>query len=192
VNDRAWAAVYDAFMWPLERAYLGALRRKLIAGAQGRVLEIGAGTGASLQHYPHPAFDAVLADPEIAMLRRVRGSVPRLAAAAESLPFPGSSFDTVISMLVLCTVGDPERALAEVRRVLRPGGRLLLMEHVRSADPRAARMQSRLTPTWMSIARGCHLDRDTEATVRRAGFVIAHSERRVPLRLLPIVLITAL
>ncbi len=191
MNARVWAAVYDAFMWPLERAYLGELRRRLLKGAQGRVLEIGAGTGASLEHYPNAAIDAILTDPELAMLHRVPGRVERVAAAAENLPFPSRTFDTVISMLVLCTVADPGRSLAEARRVLRPGGRLLLMEHVRSRDAAAAHWQARLTPAWMRIARGCHLDRDTEAAIQRAGFTISEVERRVPLRLLPLVLIVA-
>lgn len=110
--------------------------------------------------------------------RLTRGEV--VEAPAERLPFPDDSFDTVVCTLVLCTVDDPDRAIAEVRRVLKPGGRLLLIEHVRSHDPRIARWQDRVTPLWKRIGHGCHPNRDTAAALARAGFVLELEAWRLP------------
>ena len=197
MNGHLHAALYDAVLWPAERLYLGRRRRELLAGVQGRVLEIGAGTGANLAHYGHsgrpghPGKDArvVLSEPDWAMLRRARrGGMLAVLACAERLAFAAGSFDTVVSTLVLCTVTDQARVLAEIRRVLRPGGHLLLLEHVRSADRSTARLQARLTPTWKKLARGCHLDRDTEAALAEAGFRMQSIQHLVPVGILPLIL----
>ncbi len=191
MNGHLHAALYDAVLWPAERLYLGRLRRELLARVQGRVLEIGAGTGANLAHYGHPGKDArvVLSEPDWAMLRRARrGGALAVLACAERLAFAASSFDTVVSTLVLCTVTDQARALAEIRRVLRPGGHLLLLEHVRSSDRPTARLQARLTPAWKKLARGCHLDRDTEAALVEAGFRMQSMQHLVPVGILPLIL----
>ncbi len=192
VNDRLYAALYDAVMWPAERFYLDRLRRELLSLARGRLLEIGAGTGANLPHYGGD-LRLVLSEPDDAMLRRARrNSAPAVRAAAGQLAFADASFDTVVSTLVLCTVPDQAAALAEVRRVLRAGGELLLLEHVRSSDPTTARLQARLTPGWKKLVRGCHLDRDTAAAVVESGFRIQSLRRLAPVRILPLILVRAI
>ncbi len=183
------AAVYDLVNARFERAHGAALRRRQLARARGRVLEIGAGTGANLPHYPDAIEALTVSEPNEAMLRRARRrqrDVSRpatlLAASADRLPFADGSFDTVVCTIVLCTVPDQAAALREVRRVLRPGGQLLFAEHVRSDDPRGARWQDRLERPWRAIADGCHPNRDTGAALRRAGFEIEIAERgRLPM-----------
>jgi ubiquinone/menaquinone biosynthesis C-methylase UbiE len=139
-----FAAVYDRLTAGAEAAGLSKRREELLAAARGRVLEIGAGTGANLAFYPAAVQSLTLAEPERPMVKRLARRVAgqtRIAsivdAPAEQLPFPDASFDTVVVTLVLCTVTDPARALGEIRRVLAPGGRLLFLEHVRSDDPQS-------------------------------------------------------
>src|SRR5215210_5440442 len=129
--SRFTAALYDPFFWVAERAGMAARRRALVGQAHGRVLEIGAGTGLNVRHYPD-GLDLVLTEPDEAMAERLR-------ARAEALPFADDSFDTVVSTLVLCTVPDQPAALREIARILRPGGRLLFAEHVRSDSARWGR-----------------------------------------------------
>lgn len=162
------AAIYEPFLWLGERRGMRTRRRRLLAGASGRVLEIGAGTGLNLPHYPGDIEELVLAEPVEEMAERIDVSVRDddlpvsvVQTPAEELPFADGSFDTVVSTMVLCTVTDPARAIAEIRRVLRPGGRLLFCEHVRSDSPRMARWQDRLAGPWASFAEGCRCDRDT-------------------------------
>jgi ubiquinone/menaquinone biosynthesis C-methylase UbiE len=171
-GSRFTAAIYDAFLWCGEARGMRERRRRLLREARGRVLEIGAGTGLNLRHYPDEIADLVLAEPYQPMANRLErrlstsGRVARVVVApAEALPFEDGTFDTVISTMVLCTVADPERAMAEVRRVLRPGGRLLFCEHLRSDSARLARWQDRLAPVWARLADGCRCDRDTLATI---------------------------
>ena len=165
--SRLTAALYDPFFWLAERAGLAARRHALVAQARGRVLEIGAGTGLNAPHYP-PGLELVLTEPDEAMAVRLRSRVATLGrpatvviAGAETLPFPDDSFDTVVSTLVLCTVPDQAAALAEIQRVLTPGGRLLFLEHVRSDSPRWARWQDRLNGPWRAFADGCNCNRST-------------------------------
>ncbi len=176
-EHRIFAAFCDLLARRSERGPMGARRRELLREASGRVLEIGAGTGVNLAHYP--GLQALtLVEPDGAMRRRL---APRAAAApfpvevldapAERLPIEDASVDAVVSTGVLCSVDDPPRALAEARRVLRPGGRLLFIEHVR-AEGRAARWQDRLTPVWRRLNAGCHPNRDTLAAIRAAGFAV--------------------
>jgi SAM-dependent methyltransferase len=162
------AAAYDPVLWLGERAGMAGRRRRIVAGATGRVLEIGAGTGLNLSHYPDAVGDLVLTEPDEGMADRLEKRVRESGRAAtvvrtsaEELPFEDRSFDTAVSTLVLCTVPDPARALAEVRRVLRPGGRLLFIEHVRSDSPRLARWQDRLEKPWAAFAEGCRCNRRT-------------------------------
>jgi ubiquinone/menaquinone biosynthesis C-methylase UbiE len=182
VSVAGWifAAVYDRFTAGAEAAGLSKRREQLLAGAAGRVLEIGAGTGANLAFYPGNVQRLTLAEPERPMARRLarrvashRRDAEIVEAPAERLPFPDGSFDTVVSTLVLCTVADPPRALSEIRRVLAPGGRLLFIEHVRSDDPRLARWQDRLNGLNQVIAHGCNCNRATLDAIRAAGFTIA-------------------
>ncbi|HVN59686.1 MAG TPA: class I SAM-dependent methyltransferase, partial [Gaiellaceae bacterium] len=149
------APAYDRFSRGNEEAGVRALRQSLLADATGRVLEIGAGTGANLPHYNGNIESLVVTEPEPPMLRRLqraaRDQMPSakvLRAPAEDLPFEDDSFDAVVSTLVLCGVDDQPRALREARRVLRPGGRLLFLEHVRSDDPGLARFQDRMN--WLN------------------------------------------
>ena len=181
---RLFARVYDRAMAASEAAGLSERRAALLAGAGGRVLELGAGTGVNLGHYPAAVGELVLTEPEEPMLRRLTERAARLAppatvvrATAERLPFRDASFDTVVSTLTLCTVGDLPAALEEVRRVLVPGGRLLFLEHVRADDPRDARHQDRLTPIWRRIGHGCHPNRDTLAAIAAARLPVHDLER---------------
>jgi ubiquinone/menaquinone biosynthesis C-methylase UbiE len=182
LRDRIFAAGYDPLSARWERQHGAQLRRKLLAQAKGRVLEIGVGTGLSLEHYP-PVEELVVADPSEPMLRRARRraaetgrNIKVIQASAEELPFDGASFDTVVSMVVLCTVSDQRRVLAEIRRVLRPTGTFLFSEHVRSEDPRRARWQDRLEPIWRVVANGCHPNRRTLDAIRDAGFDVSDVE----------------
>jgi SAM-dependent methyltransferase len=176
---RIFAGIYDHVMAKTEHAGLGAHRQALLAAATGDVLEIGAGTGTNLLYYGEGARTLTLTEPERPMARRLqkrilehRPDAKLLRAPAEDLPFNDDSFDAVVSTLVLCTVDDQPRALRELRRVLRPGGRLLFIEHVRSDDAKLARLQDRLMPINLRIAHGCHCNRPTLDGIRNAGFEV--------------------
>jgi ubiquinone/menaquinone biosynthesis C-methylase UbiE len=167
--------VYDLLSRSAEKGELGRRRRELLSGLEGTVLEIGAGTGLNLPHYEH-AEKVVAVEPDSSMAKRLprrvaEASMPVeiVAGSAEALPFPDGGFDTVVVTFVLCSVGDPAAALAEIRRVLAPGGRLVLLEHVRG-DDRLARWQDRFTPLHRKVAGNCHLNRDTRQAVAEAGF----------------------
>ena len=175
-----FAAAYDRLTAATEAAGLGERRARLLEQARGRVLEIGAGTGTNIRHYPQAVAALTLAEPEAPMARRLRQRVAQagrpvevVEASAEGLPFPDSSFDTVVSTLVLCTVSDLPKTLAEVRRVLTPGGRLLFLEHVRSDDPKVARWQDRLNGLNRIVAHGCNCNRSTLESIGSGGFSIS-------------------
>jgi ubiquinone/menaquinone biosynthesis C-methylase UbiE len=171
---RVFAAAYDPFLSVAERRGLAALRAEVLADARGRVVELGAGTGLNVRHYPSVG-ELILTEPEPAMVKRLqrRAAGARvLQAPAERLPFEDASVDTVVSTLVLCTVPDLESALAEIRRVLAPGGRLLFLEHVRSDSARLARWQDRLHDPWRVFAGGCHCNRATLAALSTSGFAV--------------------
>ncbi|MDQ3740822.1 MAG: class I SAM-dependent methyltransferase [Actinomycetota bacterium] len=180
---RIFASLYDRMLASTEEAGLREHRRALLARASGRVLEIGAGTGLNLEHYGDGVTELVLTEPEEAMARRLRARLDRgevVAAPADRLPFPDDSFDTVVSTLVLCVVPDQQRALAEIKRVLKPGGRFLFLEHVRSHDAKIAKRQDRLTPLWRHVGHGCHPNRDTAAALTAAGFRLELESWRLP------------
>jgi len=158
-------------------------RTKLLATAEGSVLEIGAGTGFNMPYYPAAVSAITITDPLDGMLARASKraakegkEVVATQASAEELPFEDGSFDTVVGSLVLCSVGDQERALAEIRRVLRPGGRYLFLEHVRSEDPARARSQDRWEGIWKTVCFGCHPNRDTLTQIGSA-FAVEEVER---------------
>lgn len=181
-GHRLFAACYDRLAGPVERAVLGPRRAALVGPLTGVVLDVGAGTGANLPHF-RDAERVVATEPDPAMRRRLaaRTSSSRVPvqiadAGAEDLPHPDATFDAAVCTLVLCTVGDPVRALAEIHRVLRPGGLLIVLEHVRGTG-RHARWQRRIDPVWTRLMAGCHLHRDTGAAVRAAGFVPETEER---------------
>ena len=170
--------IYDAVCCLCERGGFGRWRRWLAGGARGRTLDLGCGTGRNLPLLP-PGTRTVALDPSPETLRRARRrapAVPLVRARAEALPFRDGTFDTILSGLVFCSVGEPPRGLAEVRRVLRPDGELRMLEHVRATTPWRARMQDVIQPAWTWIAGGCHPNRDTEAAIARAGFRV--DERR--------------
>ncbi len=182
--DHVFAAVYDRIMRRGEERGMRKKRRKLLAQARGRTLEIGAGTGANIGLYPEAVEELILAEPFEPMRRRLQRKLAAsglhastLDASAESIPLPDDSLDTVVSTLVLCTVDFPDRALAEISRVLRPGGQLLFIEHVRSGSPRLARWQDRLEAPWRRFGAGCRCNRDTLATIGATGF--AHTEEEI-------------
>ena len=166
------AFIYDISLAISERRGMAARRGELLASARGRVLELGAGTGLNLRHYPDDV-DLVVSEPDPGMRARLKRRAGRdvtvVDAGAESLPFPDDSFDTVVSTLVLCTVAAPDVALAEVRRVLASGGRLLLIEHVRAEAPRLARRQDRFAGLWHACAMGCRCNQPTVELLERAG-----------------------
>ncbi|MGN6216466.1 MAG: class I SAM-dependent methyltransferase [Solirubrobacterales bacterium] len=171
-ESRFTAALYEPFLWLGERLGMAARRRQLLAGARGAVLEIGAGTGLNLRHYPAGLEELVLVEPGEPMadridLSRAPEGVPTriVRAPAEQLPFADGTFDTVVSTLVLCTVFDPARALAEVARVLKPGGRLIFCEHVGADSGWRRALQRRSVRPWAAFADGCRCDRPTLATI---------------------------
>lgn len=176
--DRAFATLYDPVMAGSEVRGLSRWRASLLSDLQGDVLEIGAGTGLNLAHYPVDA-QVVLTEPNPEMREKLVDRVESrdhpwevVDAAAESLPFEDARFDAVVSGLVLCSVTDPQRCLAEIFRVLRPGGRFAYIEHVGSDHSVVHGVQRAIEPLWKVAARGCHLTRDTESLIRDAGFLL--------------------
>ena len=180
LRARVFARFYDRVLAPTEEAGLGELRRELLSSAGGRTLEIGAGTGVNLDHYPQGIEAVVLTEPDRHMAAKLRSRLASRArdafievveCPAESLPFPDSSFDTVVCTLVLCTVPDPEATLTEVSRVLKPGGRLLFIEHV-LGEGGTARWQRALARPWAAVACGCRCDRPTATTIAASPLVL--------------------
>jgi ubiquinone/menaquinone biosynthesis C-methylase UbiE len=182
LRTKFFALTYDRQIAKSEQAGLRAFRQGLLAEAKGHVIEIGGGTGANLPFYG-PAVEALtVTEPELPMLRRlerkVREQAPAtkvLRAPAEDLPFDDDTFDVAVSTLVLCGVDDQPRALRELRRVLRPGGQLLFIEHVRSDDPHRAHSQDRMN--WLNrLVVCCDCNRPTLGSIQEAGFTITQVE----------------
>ena len=192
---RFFAATYDRLMAKGERGELGARREAVVGRAEGRTLELGAGTGLNLSRYGAGVSELVLTEPFEPMARRLReraaaeAPVPAevVEAPAERLPFDDDSFDTVVATLVLCTVDDQAATLAEVERVLKPGGRFLFFEHVRAETPGLARAQDVLHGPWFFFGHGCHDNRDTVAAIRASGLEIEDLERGEVAEMPPIV-----
>jgi ubiquinone/menaquinone biosynthesis C-methylase UbiE len=174
--ERPFAAAYDRVLASAERAGLAARRRELLGDLRGHVLEIGAGTGLNLAAYGPEVTRLTLLEPSAPMADRLRARVAGsdrdaevLLAPAEALPLGDDSVDAVVSTLVLCTVDDVERTLAEVERVLRPGGRLVLLEHV-LGDGALATVQRVLAGPWRVVGHGCRLTRDPRAALDARGW----------------------
>lgn len=170
-----FAALYDLVTAPMEWWRLRSARRRSFGGLSGTVLDLGAGTGPSLPHFSS-ADRVVAVDPDLARLRRAgrrRQAAPThlVAAEGERLPFRADTFDAAATALVLCTIPDLGRALAELDRVLVRGGRLAFIEHVR-LEGRPGRLQDILAPAWKVIAEGCHLNRRTVDRLRQAGWEV--------------------
>ena len=189
-----FAAGYDRFMAASEKAGLADHRETLLSSALGRVLEIGGGTGANLPFYGSGVSQLVVAEPEHPMAARLERKlhgyrIPTqvVRAPAERLPLDDASFDYAVATLVFCTVPDPARALAETRRVLKPGAPLLFIEHVRSEDPGLARWQDRFRRPWSWFGYGCQCNRRTVELMRVAGFSISDLRQEELPKALPIV-----
>lgn len=191
---RMFAAAYDRGLRATEENGLGEMRRELLAGASGRTIDVGAGTGVNIGYYPDAVTELVLAEPGPHMARQLREKLADsgreavvVTAPAEDLPFESCSFDTAVATLVLCTVPDPVAAISELSRVLEPGGRLLFIEHVRSRDPGSARWQDRLERPWRFLADGCHCNRDTLATLSASRFEPEDVEHGAMPKALPLI-----
>lgn len=180
---RAFTEIYDRGLKATEEAGLREIRRRALADATGRTVDLGAGTGANLPLFPAAVSELTLVEPDPHMLKKLRtrieaGDPPTsvVQAGAEAMPFADASFDTAVFTLVLCTVPNPAAALAEAARVLRPGGKLLFVEHVRSQEPGLARWQDRLERPWRFLGDGCHCNRDTAATLEASPFAVERLE----------------
>jgi ubiquinone/menaquinone biosynthesis C-methylase UbiE len=188
VGGRLFARMYDRSIAGAERAGLRAHREALLASAHGEVLEIGGGTGANLPFYGRSVESLTMTEPEVPMLTRLKRRVQAetdgpptivLRAPAEDLPFEDDTFDVAVSTLVLCTVSDQPRALRELRRVLRPDGRLLFIEHVQADEAKLARWQDRLNDINRVVAHGCNCNRPTLGELARAGFDVTQVEHTI-------------
>lgn len=191
-GHRWFAAVYDRMMASAEKGFMKDVRREIAGGATGRVLEIGAGTGANFTYYTDSATTVTATEPDPFMARKARKraqdadrQVDLREAPAEVLPFGDETFDTVVCTLVLCTVKDPAAALGEVRRVLRPRGQFRFYEHVRYDHAFGALWQDIATPIWRWVGAGCHPNRDTERAIKDAGFVVQTIDMTKPVPAVP-------
>lgn len=199
LSDRFQAALYDRVTAPIERKWLGDIRRELISGLTGRVLEIGAGTGANFQYYS-PQAQVTATEPSLHFFKRALAKLPSAQARIElqeanahALPFDADAFDAVVATLVFCTIPDPRRALDEIRRVAKDQAPLVLVEHVQAKTSGRRLIQNLWNPCQKVLAGGCNVNRDTEATLRAAGFRI-DEVRELPteMMVLPHLLIRAI
>jgi ubiquinone/menaquinone biosynthesis C-methylase UbiE len=187
------ATIYDGMMRGSEEACLGAWRAELLRELSGSVLEIGAGTGATLGLYPKSVTRLVLCEPDPHMRKKLQAKaganakVEILPFSIENWTFADQTFDAVVCSLVLCSVRDQKAALAQIRRVLKPGGRLVFLEHV-AADgkPNRLKWQGRIEPVWKHLMGNCHLTRRTEAEIQAAGFHIERVQRESMRKALPV------
>jgi ubiquinone/menaquinone biosynthesis C-methylase UbiE len=186
--------MYERISAEAEQRGTAAHRDRVLAGLSGRVIEVGAGNGLNFGHYPHSVTEVLVVEPEDRLralaekaAAQARVSVAVVAGHAGALPAEDGEFDAAVASLVLCSVGDVAAALAEIRRVLRPGGQLRFLEHVRSSVSWLGRAQDVLTPLWSRVGGGCHLNRDTAEAIRAAGFTIEQLDRiyYAPLRFMP-------
>ena len=190
-GHRWFAAVYDLMAAPEERRFMGDVRAELAGGTQGKVLEIGAGTGLNFPYYRNDA-EVIASEPDPYMRQRAqrrlaesRKRIDLREATAEELPFESDSFDSVVGTLVMCSVPHPQRALAEIRRVLKPGGEYRFYEHVRYENAFGAFWQDAVSPVWRWFAAGCHPNRNTVQAIKDAGFSITQLEKTKPLPPVP-------
>lgn len=173
-----FAAFYDTVMKGLEEKKFGAIRRSLLDKASGRVLEIGSGTGVNFPFYRNAEkVDAIEPDSHMVLRSQIRlkdAKVPIVIhqQSAERLDFPDDTFDSVAATLVLCTIPDHRKALEEIKRVSKPGARLLFFEHVKMPQQPLAKMQDFLNPVWKTVCAGCHLNRETLSDIKEAGIRI--------------------
>lgn len=182
-----FARGYDRITARMEQQWLGEARSQLLAGLTGTVVELGAGTGANLEHYPDTVDRLVLTEPTAAMRDQLRARLARherqfevevVDATADRLPLPDGAADAVVSTLVLCSVPALGPAVAEVRRVLRPGGEIRLIEHVAADGGWEQRLQRALDPAWTWLEGSCHLDHETRTALAAGGFDVGGLEVR--------------
>lgn len=196
IKQKLGVFLYERMMKGPEKAGLQHWRRELLEEARGDVLEIGIGTGANLEHYPKQVDKLIAVEPNPEMIRNIdldafggSGPVEVVQGFAGDLPLDDESVDTVVITLVLCSIPDVARALAEIRRVLRPGGRFLFLEHVASCEEKVQKWQDRLDPLWNYLTGDCHMNRHTEEAIEEAGFEITDCIRepmpKTPLLLRP-------
>ena len=185
------ARFYDSSMKEIESLCFSDWRSELLSDVRGDVLEIGSGTGVNLVHYPDSINSLVLTEPDKHMLRLLnqtikQGQANKISVAntraenfsADNLEFPDNSFDSVVSTLVLCSVSSQAATLSEIRRVLKPEGKLYFLEHVVATDrPRLIKWQRLIQPFWRHMCGNCHLTRDTESSITRAGFIFEKIDR---------------
>jgi ubiquinone/menaquinone biosynthesis C-methylase UbiE len=172
-----FARLFDRFAAKDEERGQAELRRELLTGLSGRVVEVGAGNGLNFPHYPAAVDEVVAVEPEAYLRERAAEAAQAApvpirvtAGLAGSLPLEDASFDAAVVSGVLCSVPDPEEALSDLRRVLRPGGELRFYEHVRAPTPRRARLQDAADLVWPRLMGGCHPNRNTLAAIERSGF----------------------
>jgi SAM-dependent methyltransferase len=184
VRHPVFARLYLRISAAAEAAGAAEHRDRLVDGLAGRVVEVGAGNGLNFGHYPSTVTEVVAVEPESHLRRAAEEAAAGSAVLVQvvdgtstSIPLPDAAVDAGVASLVLCSVPDQAAALAELRRVIRPGGELRFYEHVRASDPGWARWQRRVDPVWTRIAGGCHLTRDTQAAIEGAGFVVESSDR---------------
>lgn len=174
---KIFADLYDLVMAPLEKRGISRIRKKLISGVEGQVLELGGGTGANIPFYsskkiaslsiiePNPHMLAIARD----KARNIHFPIEFYEGVGESLPFVDNQFDHVVATLVLCSVDDPEKVFQEMKRVCKPEGKIILFEHVRTSSSTLAFLQDILTPAWKRLCDGCHLNRDTARLMKESG-----------------------
>lgn len=191
-----FAAVYDRMIAPAERGFMKDVREEIAGGASGRVLEIGAGTGANFAYYP-AGLEVVATEPDPYMMRKAetkagdsKARIELKQASAAKLPFDDASFDTVVGTLVMCSVDDQTQALTEVRRVLKPTGEYRFFEHVRYENPIGALSQTLIEPLWGWVGAGCHPNRKTVDSIRDAGFAVTRVEVTMPTPPIPPMIFT--
>jgi ubiquinone/menaquinone biosynthesis C-methylase UbiE len=182
---RLFAFSYDKLMGPLEKKWIARVRKKIISGLEGNVLEIGAGTGANFPYYSKDKVESVVSlepNPHMLDQARLRAKEAGLPVEfhqgmAETLPFNDDEFDTVVATLVLCSVSEPEKVFQEVRRVCKKGGKIVLFEHVRTESKSLAALQDVLTPAWKRLCDGCHLNRDTGRYMKESGIKMVKEKK---------------
>lgn len=180
-----FANLYDIAMAPLEKRGIGRIRKKIISGLEGKILEIGAGTGANFPYYSSERVISIEAlEPNQHMLEQAKlkaadakVKVGFHQGVGENLPFREGEFDTVVATLVLCSVEDPQKVFQEIRRVCKKGGRIVLFEHVRTESTSLAALQDALTPAWKRVCDGCHLNRDTGRYMRESGIHVLKEKK---------------
>lgn len=182
---KLFAFFYDTFMGPLEKRWIARVRKKIVSGIDGKILEIGTGTGANFPFYSKEKVERVVSlEPNPYMLDQAKRRAKEFdlpvefhQGMAETLPFKDGEFDTVVATLVLCSVSEPEKVFQEMRRVCKKGGKIVLFEHVRTESKSLAAIQDVLTPAWKRLCDGCHLNRDTGRYMKESGINVIKEKK---------------